>query len=470
MMKPIFALLAATILIAMPVDAQTCSRTDSWTSCWGKFNPPPTVVATAETDKAKEDVAEAVTGLTNLVSPGESSLKDFLSLFAASMESATTSEQGNAFAFDWNPRFAFAEQVGLKFQAVFGEAKLNNEVTKRLTENTDGLSDLTDSLEFGDDASLSGSVQQRNESYGRSIEPHRTWFQSMLVAIIPDTAAADFEAEKLRSRTFRIQSGQVNTPFEELPDPDDATKSLSEAQIAARISAIEVLARTFREERTAIGKFTEAFAKLLNNQPQYYGSVLYHTRRNIVGPNEWNGEFTYEFAGNNINAFRRKHPECKAIPDGDRAAASACAQNLQIFADDAKPGIERFAVSAEYHRANRRWIDDPDLGLEFGFPRSRAFVGSLALGTKAPAIMPLRAATTGVGDARFDLTAKYELPEDDASEAKGFVATLTYTQKISDTFSLPLSFVYSDHDSDLINVQKRFSARFGLMYKLPDFK
>jgi hypothetical protein len=79
-------------------------------------------------------------------------------------------------------------------------------------------------------------------------------------------------------------------------------------------------------------------------------------------------------------------------------------------------------------------------------------------------------ATTGVGDARLDFTAKYELPEDNDSEEKGFVGTLTYTQKISETFSLPLSFVYSDHESDLINVQKRFSARFGLMYKLPDFK
>jgi hypothetical protein len=463
------ALLCA-LLIATPLAAQECKPTDSVGACWALFNPPPTEAseaaeATADTEATEDATATAATGITNTASPAESSLKDFLSLLAASMESATSSEQGQAFTFDWNPPIAFAENWGVKLQASFAETNLNAQVTQHLSGNADELKELQDSLEFGDDTTLSGFLQPQNARYGRSIQPHRDWFREMRKAVLADRQAESTEFGRL---TEALNVINMNQRFENITD-EDGTKLTAE-QVQTRINAVVDLAKRIQAARGKRAKFFMAFAKLLNNQPQVYGAAIYHARRNLIGPNEWSGKFTYEFAGNNLNRFKDDHDDCDEVAEV-KATPAKCAAALESFADAMQRGLERVSVSLEYHKANRRWIDDPTAGLAFGFPGTRSFIGSVAFGTNMSPMLPLRTANaTGVGDARLDFTAKYELPEDNDSEEKGFVGTLTYTQKISETFSLPLSFVYSDHESDLINVQKRFSARFGLMYKLPDFK
>lgn len=452
------AALAMTVCIGGEAHAQQCERTDTAPQCIDRF------VQQAQTEqeaKTAATTATAVTGLTNGASPAESSLKDFLALLDASMESATSSQKGDAFTFDWNPPFSVAQNIGLKLQASFAEAKLNDSVTKALAANTDRLDDLSDSLEFGDDTKLGAYIGRNSFTHGRSIRSQAKWFRPMrnvqLATRQPETdAVGDLMDDFKLLDDQRLGNQRDGTPLN-----DDAVEKI--------IASFEELGASMKTSRAARQPFFEAFAKLLNNQPQYYGAIVYHARRNVIGPNEWSGKFTYEFAGNNLNTFRKANPGCaEEVMRADKAAE--CAQKLTSFANTVRPGIERVAVSLEYHKVNRRWIADPDAGLDLGFPRTRSFVGTVAFGTNTAAMLPLRAANSGVADARVDFTAKYELPEDDESDAKGFVGTLTFTQKISDTFSLPLSLVYSDHESDLIDVQKRFSARFGVMYKLPDFK
>jgi hypothetical protein len=457
------------LLFAMSIGAHAfaqesvkCSAVDTISSCLDRFVPQDTAARQEQAEERTEDTtATAVTGLTNIASPAESSLKDFLSLLAASLESATSAQQGQAFTFDWNPPFALAKNIGLKFQASFAETKLNDEVTTHLAGNADQLAKLTDSLEFGDDAKLSGFVGRNSFTHGRGMVPQRDWFRPMRDVELA-SRDADVEEEGQLIDDFDLNTNQ------QLGNDADG-RALDREEADRRVLAVEALGRKMKASRAAREPFFLAFAKLLNNQPQYYGAVIYHARKNLIGPNEWSGKFTYEFAGNNLNAFRKATPAC-ATAEQVRTVASNCAQELIDFANATHPGIERVAVSLEYHKVNRRWIADPTAGLDFGFPRTRSFVGTVAFGTVVSPMLPLRSTTTGVADARFDFTAKYELPEDHQSDEKGFVGTLTYTQKINETFSLPLSFVYSDHESDLINVQKRFSARFGLMYKLPDFK
>lgn len=459
------AFFALALFIVPSLSAQECKPSDTIAECWGKFNPLPTAAATeaaatADAENTEDTTAAAPTGITNVASPSESSLKDFLSLLAASMESATSSEEGQAFTFDWNPPIGFAKAVGVKLQASFAETKLSDEVTKKLAD-ADTIEELNDSLEFGDDTTFSGLMQPRNMYFGRSIDAHREWFRRLRDAVRPNTAMEN-DAFQLAQDALGIVSARPR--FDQLVDANN--QPLSADDVTTRINLIVAEARRVQARRTASAPFFEAFATLLNNQPQFYGAVIYHARKNVIGPNEWSAKFTYEFAGNNLNAFKGAHPRCA----DETEIALTCAQELQSFADAIRPGIERLAVSLEYHKVNRRWISDPDAGLDLGFPRTRSFVGSVAFGTNMGSMLPFGTAASGAGGARLDFTAKYELPEDDQSEEKGFVGTLTYTQKISDTFSLPLSFVYSDHESDLLNVDKRFSARFGLMYKLPDLK
>ena len=458
-----FVVILAAVL-ATPAFAQKCEPTDTISTCIDKFVVQGEAATEAET---ADTAAAATTGLTNVVSPAESSLKDFLSLLAASLESATSSEKGQAYTFDWNPPFAPAQSIGLKFQASFVETKLNDQVTKQLGDKADQIKELTDSLEFGDDATLSGFVGAKTFTHGRSIQSQKEWFRPMMKVKLAERQPQAAALQEIIDDP-ELELGQMT----QLGNDKQGNKLDDKAKVDRRIAAVEAKGQEMKASRAAREPFFKAFAKLLNNQPQYYGAVIYHGRRNVIGPNEWSGKFTYEFAGNNLNAFRTANPDCATANQvkATTTAAAECASKLTAFANATHAGIERVSVSLEYHKANRRWIADPDAGLDLGFPRTRSFIGSVVFGTTMTPMMPLRATTTGVGDARLDFTAKYELPEDDKSEEKGFVGTLTYTQKISETFSLPLSFVYSDHESDLINVQKRFSARFGLMYKLPDFK
>lgn len=455
MRAPAVLCLTILLIVAGAAEAQRCQGSDKVIDCWSDLTG---TAVERQADATQAATATAATGLTNVASSSESSLKDFLSLLAASYESAMTSENGDAFTFDWNPELGLAPAVGLKFQAVFAETKLNEDVAKQLAGNTTALDSLSDSLEFGDDTVISGSAQPKTRGYGRSIEPHRAWLQNMLAtridAAAEENAALDAVGDLVESANERLDFGT---------DGDAA-------RIKARVEAVKAAARLFKSERMRLGDFASAFAKLLNNQPQWYGSVLYHARRNVIGPNEWSGKFTYEFASNNLNRFKRANRGCDPDSKAPKLTPAVCADKLHKFAADTGSPIERVALSLEYHRVNRRWISDADRGLDLGFPRSRSYVGTLAAGWNVAPLLPFGTARSAVGDGRIDVTAKYEMPEDDDSEEKGFVAALTYTQKISEGFSFPVSFVYSDHESDLLNVDKRFSARFGLMYKMPDLK
>lgn len=469
-----YSLLLLLVAFAPAGLAQTCEQNETIGQCMAKFVPPVSgddtseAAVDADAEKTEDATASAATGITNVVSASESSLKDFLTLFAATLETATTSQQGQAFTFDWNPKLAFAPNLGAKLQASFAATKINDEVSKSLAANTEKLKELEDSLEFGDDTTLSGFLEPESPTHGRSIDSQRAWFRIMRDAVLEPRLAEDTELLDLMAEQGIISNKQR---FESGIDPND------KAKIDARIEAFVELFRRRKEARAERDAFFMAFAKLLNNQPQFYGAAIYHARRNVIGPNEWSGKFTYEYAGRNLNHFRKDNPECtfealdKIKEKDDRnEAAEGCVAALKDFAEKAHSGIERITFSVEGHKVNRRWIKDPDLGLDQGFPATRSFVGTLAFGTTTAAMLPLRTEKTGVGDARLDFTAKYELPENNDKETRGFVGSLTYTQKISATFSLPISLVYSDHESDLLNVQKRFSTKFGLMYKLPDLK
>src|SRR5262249_51034590 len=91
---------------------ESCTDIDTPTTCFQKFNPP-TMSTKQAKDQAKDHaqsdtqkmVAVANTGATTLSSPSATALKDFLSFFAASVDSATVSEKGNALTLDWNLPF-----------------------------------------------------------------------------------------------------------------------------------------------------------------------------------------------------------------------------------------------------------------------------------------------------------------------------------------------------------------------------
>ena len=443
--------------------AQQCELTDKVVDCWMRFNPAAGSDVTQKTPaeaETQKTVAAANTGISSLVSPSGSAVKDFLSLLSASLESSSLTSNGQALTFDYNPPLnILGADHALKLQGVFTKPKLNEQLTTHFASNAASLAPFDNGLTNTDDVALSGTVQPTSERFGRSIVPHRPLFRLMLNALAPDRSAW------LRSLGTAIAS------VEKLQSEEQTFDSLPADQQEAAMQAIETAAKQQQTFLRAVGGFAGKFARLLNNQPQLYATALYDARKNVVGPNEWTAKLTYEMGAHNLNGFRRKHgTTCSEAALATKTTAAQCARLLQTFAGDSNLEDDRLTISLEYHRTNRRWIKGaPDLGgFEFGYPRAHSFVYALTYGRTVQGIV------TSTNNGRIDLSFKYDdvrNPSDTSKNVKSrAVGTITYTQKINDSFSLPVSLVYANHQSDLGDVDKKFNAHFGLVYKLPTGK
>lgn len=468
----IILLLIVIVLLPLTSSAQQCKLTDTVVGCWMRFNPAAGTDVNEKTPAeadAQKDVAAANTGISSLVSPSGSAVKDFLSLLSMSLESSTLTSKGQAFTFDYNPPFKIlGADHALKLQAAFAEAKLNPQLNDHFANAAPTLKKFTDSLTNTDDVAISASFQPTSERFGRSLVPHRALFQAMLNGIAPDRS--DWQQALLKEF-------QENEDLEDLESEEQTFSSLPEGKRKKAMEAVEAAAKEQQTFLGAVGSFAGAFAQLLNNQPQLYASALYNARKNVVGPNDLTAKFTYEIGWHNLNSFLRAHgSRCnkdslatQANEDEEAAATRAeqCVGLLQTFAEQEVTDDDRFVVSIEYHRTNQRWIKgDPNLGgFEFGYPRAHNLASELKYGRT------MQGKTTDKNSGRIDLSFRYEdvrNPSDASKNVKSrAIGAITYTLKISDSVSIPVSLLYANHKSDLGDVNKKLNAHFGLVYKLP---
>jgi hypothetical protein len=463
------SLLIVLVLLPLTSSAQQCKLTDTVVGCWMRFNPAAGTDVTektpAEADTQK-DVAAANTGISSLVSPSGSAVKDFLSLLSMSLESSTLTSKGQAFTFDYNPPFKIlGADHPLKLQAAFAEAKLNSQLNDHFANAAPTLKKFTDSLTDTDDVAFSASFQPTSERFGRSLVPHRKLFQAMLNGIAPDRS--DWQQALLK----------VVADSEDLESEEQTFSSLPEEKRENVMEDIEAAAKEQQTFLRAVGGFAGAFAQLLNNQPQLYASALYNARKNVVGPNDLTGKLTYEIGWHNLNSFLRSHgSRCnkdalaiQANEDTEAAATRAekCVGLLQTFAEQDVTDDDRVVVSIEYHRTNQRWIKgDPNLGgFEFGYPSAHNLASELKYGRT------MQGKATDKNNGRIDLSFRYEdvrNPSDASKNVKSrAIGAITYTLKVSDSVSIPVSLLYANHKSDLGDVDKKLNAHFGLVYKLP---
>jgi hypothetical protein len=449
-------ILAATLtLTAAAAHAQQCKPTDTVLACWMRFNPAAgsDVPGNTPVESATQaTVTAANTGVSSLVSPSGSAVKDFMSLFSASIESASLTSSGQALTLDYNPPFdILGTDHALKLQATFNKPQLNNQLTAQFASNPAGLTPFTNSLANTDDVAISGTFQPTSERFGRSIVPNRPFFRQMVNSIAPDR--------------FRWQMALANaiasTPLVET----QTFASLPADRQESAMTAIESAAKSQQTFLRGIGTLADAFARLLNNQPQLYASAVYDARRNVVGPNEWAVKGTYELSTHNLNTFRRRNAAaCSATALADAKAAAQCAALLETFADAG--AYDRLVMSVEYHRTNQRYIaGDPNLaGFTFGYPRAHSFGYQLTYGR------PMQGAVTGTTNGRIDVSFRYDDVRNPANSSLNVqsqaTGSVTYTQKINDSFSLPISLIFANHASDVTNVNKKLNAHFGLVYKL----
>jgi hypothetical protein len=466
-------LLLALLLLPAPLLAQEevqCTLSDTPAECFHRFVPPippvPARSAAVAESATNTAVSTANTGLSGLVSANGSSLKDFLSLLSASLEGSSLSENGQALTFDWNPPLNGGMQP-LKLQAVLADPKVSNAVSTALGSNAAAITALNDSLTNTDDVTVSGSYAAVNGSYGRSIAPHRTFFESLLFTALPDSAKED---DAFIVAMQAAGNPSLTTKF--------SAMGTDVAKQRATLAAVETASRAAGETFKSADRLTRAFAKLLNNQPQVYVSAVYHQRTAVAGPNEWIGKATYEYGFRNLNTFTKTYrAACDplVIAGATDDAKRSCVDLLERYAGDtelpdagSEPG--RVAVSVEYHSADANTVNIPQYSLNLTTKSGHSLVASAAYGR---VMMPRPDRKSG----RIDVALSYEnisnaaaipsITNPSADIKDRWMGSITYTQKMSNNMSFPISLVYANHAAFLPNVDKKLTAHFGLNYKMP---
>lgn len=450
-----------------------CVPSDTPAECWHRFVPAitPAQVAAAPDQAAaaaQNVVAAANTGVTSQIAPSASTLQDFLSFLSAGLDSSSVSSNGTSITFDWNPRIGKDQPI--KIEAVIADAQLSSAATTALGTNAAALSTLKDSLGNTDDVTGSLTYSPVNTTFGRSIGPHRAFFDSLIAsgftaaqAKADDDLIVALQAAGVNSSSFNKRIDVITADFTE-------QKTL--------INKIEAPAAAQKQLASFTDKLTRSFAKLLNNQPQPYASLQYHERRNIVGPSETTLKATYEYGFINLNTFFGKY---RALCDpllvarSDDAGKAKCIDLLEAYAGGTGPDESgtggRVAFSVEYRNAQAIHVNLPPYAVKYDVDSGRSFVGSLTGGW---IIAPSASRKSG----RVDLSLSYEnirnaavitgitgTPPADVKDR--LIASITYTQKLSDTLSFPVALVYANHPAFLSNVDRKLNARFGLQYKLP---
>lgn len=454
------AVFLLTIALALGSAAQqpTCVETDTPNDCWKKFVPAVTVVETPATAAEMEStVMAANTGVSNLVSPSGSALKDFLSMFSASIESATVTETGNTVTLESNLPAPTADAHKLKLQLVFATPQLDEQVVTALGSNAAAITSLEDDLSSTDDLTGSLSYNPATTFVGRSIVPHGDFFDALVSAAFPTQAALD-EARRNAIRAANITD--LSQPFSAIADPDAR---------AAAIQAFQSSASALGSALTQTDAMRSSFALLLSNQPQAYASALYHYRNELIGPDEYAGKATLEMSSRNLRSFYKLYTNCtpatfRNIAASSKVAAAAdCLSKLKAYAAPLakKDSGTRLSFSLDYKKTNARSFALADNAGTITNEASSSTIATLVLG-----FVPM-GSDSGSTTGRLDFSASYENVSGDPLKNSRFVASATYTQKINDMLSIPVSLVFANKEQYLSNVNEKLNAHFGLVYKLP---
>jgi hypothetical protein len=472
------------IVAAVPLRAQSnnsCGDDETIPGCFSRL------VGAVEVGAAAADVQESVaaanTGVPTLTSPLGSSLKDFLSVFTAFVDTAAlTEDDSGALTLDWNFGSArFTTGRPFKAQAVFHKAQLNPQIKAALTGEL--LQETEGSLDDTDDVTASLSYSPQTRGLGRTLSPHRALFELLL--------AEARRAEGRDPQTFAflqlVQPFQAQPPFTTAQSLDSITfKQLTIPQRARIEPAVIAYAQEqlaidegYKRALTAVG--VDKFRTLLHQQPQLYGSVLVRTRNELVGANEMSFKLTYETSGRGLRSFysasKRTCNDAQlqsARNAPDSGVGIACLDAWRDFLAEDKTqaaiaGAGRFAFSLEYTGVaeNEVSIASPPSGVTpdpftLHTDDSESLIGSV---TWSRELTRIGAASR---EGRFDATASYENVTGDEDRDNRFVVSAVYSQKINDRVTIPLGIAYANRDRYLKDVSDRgISMHFGLIYKLP---
>jgi len=415
-----FLAISLLVLMASGVRAEErCVATETPRQCLRRL-----IEARAWVD-AQAQLAAANTGPSSVSTPIRSAVKDFLSLASAHVDGSSVKDSGTALILDYN----LWQQANL--EATLPDAVVSPAVGAVQSATT---TPAPQSLGRGDDVTVTFSFSHATQHFGRSLDPHRSLFDAMLLGLVSDSGPS----------IAAIPTTSFDTTFvESFPDATARVSAMADFETAA-IAAMPPV----------VDRLTTDLNRLAANQPQLYVTALYHHRKPDVGPKERGARITWEIGSDNINTFRREEGR-------DCESRGGCVAAMTDYA----------TRTTKAHRSGRL-----SLGIEY---RATSENDPTAI---APAIseIPTHSITymatygreitsfaTG-RQGRIDLALTYDgrrfsrdivTTEQSARVRRApnepqflppsftrFSAATTLTQPLSDSFSVPLAVVWSDRE------------------------
>lgn len=458
-------LLIAALSLSTALRAQTCVNTDTPTTCWARFN---TVDASAfqeASDAVADTVAKTNTGSPDLSGITNSALRDFLSVFTAAVGKSTVTDNNGAITLDYNlPLDLMHPNDVIKLQATFAKPELDAALKKALGTSTDVISTLSDSLDETDDITASASYSPSTKRFGRTFENHDDFIEALLQAVdiglgkdhpaVILAKVGDLVQKKLPKEDRHLL--QADTPFTVITDPQKQAEILAEFEKAAR-------AQPKYEEK--IHGIIAKSAELINNQEQMYLTFKYHDLDSLAGASSWSVKGTYEMGGKNITKFLAD-TKCdeKAIlrdANADEPPESPCLQQFTDYVDDKTiDRTWRIAASLDISSTDANEIAITQLATPITIPSSDSQIISITAGRRFDP-------PTSSRERRIDIEGSYQNVSADPKLDDRLTLSVTWTQELTNTLTLPITLSYANKTKYLPDEDKHLSAHFAISYKLP---
>jgi hypothetical protein len=448
-------LLLPLLSFASAAAAQQCTTDDTPLTCWRRFN---SVAATTAIQVSATNTGTS----TSATLASATAVRDFLSLFTMGVDVGTVTTSGTVVTIDWNLPFPYVEDNDrIKLQTLLSESDLAADVQTALGSNTAAAKSRLTNF---DDVTMIAAYDAINARLGRSIAPHTDFLNALdQVAIDNDPAVY---AQKLGQLIVDLHtkvpnSGPVSidTKFSTIPDP------VLQQAILAQVQATAVAEKGAAAKSKLI---VNALTQLINNQPQLYGTATYHHRSDLVGPDELGFKGTFELSARSLNRFLNKNSDVCAKSGAKGIVNPAnCADRLTAYAaaGGQTPTSDRLAFSIEYNQERGGNVDLTEFGVvPPATPVIRKQVHSLIASLTWGHPLP----SQRIKDARLDLAVNYDNVSNDPNRKDRLVASITFSQKINDTLTLPISLTYANHEKFLPETDRKLGVHFGISYKIPD--
>jgi len=359
-----------------------------------------------------------------------------------------------------------ADQVALDLSFILQKAKSSDndaklkvlinrrsDISEDLAKTFDEATKAAFSDDVGslDDISVSFFYNITSQRFGRAPGKHLNRFTKYVEALdgLPTII-------KLRNELANISNGF-----------DNAQAPGSEGPILGSSSAIENDLISVRTKLTAeldrqlTLNGLNQFYKLVSNQPQLNFGFEYKSRDPLVGADEFEGKLNYEMGFTNINSLNRHLKTLGACAESERGC-SYQKYGSYMNSERVRRGLisnKRLSFSLAYSDISDHVFEHKHIS--FKKKGGGKLTAKLSYGRSLITLQDTEPTW------RVDLALSVEEYVSDTEGNDRYIGNLSFTKKLANGLSLPISFQYANKSEFLSDDNNQVSGHFGLKY---DFK